>query len=182
MILVRHGQSYFNLHYGATRVDPGIPDPELTETGREQASAAAEMLRDLPVRRLIASPYTRTLQTAHIIASALNLPIAVEPLVRERNAFTCDVGTSRTELAKRWPGLSFDHVEECWWGEGEESEAALTARTHRFRAAMAEASDWSNVAVISHWGFIRALTGEALANGAHRRFDPTAASVLSADA
>ena len=31
MYLLRHGQSYFNLHFTPTRIDPGIEDPELTE-------------------------------------------------------------------------------------------------------------------------------------------------------
>ena len=128
MILIRHGQSYFNLHYGATRVDPGIPDPQLTEAGRQQALAALETLRPRAVKRLIASPYTRALETAHIIAGALGLPIAVEPLVRERAAFTCDIGTPPAELARRWPRLSFHHLEERWWGHGEESEASLHER------------------------------------------------------
>ena len=34
MILVRHGQSEFNAVYSVTRVDPGIPDPQLTDIGR----------------------------------------------------------------------------------------------------------------------------------------------------
>ena len=42
MILVRHGQSHFNLHFSATRVDPGIEDPELTDEGVRQAATAAE--------------------------------------------------------------------------------------------------------------------------------------------
>jgi glucosyl-3-phosphoglycerate phosphatase len=173
MILVRHGQSFFNLHYGATRVDPGIEDPELTEAGREQAKAAAGILASRAVKKLIVSPYTRTLETAHIIANALSLPIVIEPLVRERALFACDIGTSPRVLAKRWPRLSFDHLEERWWGAGEEQEAALAARCHRFRAAMATTPDWREVAVISHWGFILGLTGHAIPNGAHIEFDPT---------
>lgn len=62
MILLRHGQTPFNVHFGATRIDPGIPDPELTETGRAQAKAAAAALRGRPVKRLIASPYVRALR------------------------------------------------------------------------------------------------------------------------
>ncbi len=178
MILIRHGQSYFNLHYGATRVDPGIPDPELTEAGRQQALAALETLRPRAVKRVIASPYTRALETAHIIAGALGLPIAVEPLVRERAAFTCDIGTPPAELARRWPRLSFHHLEERWWGHGEESEASLHERCLRFRARMAASPDWPEVAVISHWGFIRALTGETLLNGAYLAFDPTLPAAL----
>src|SRR3546814_12714551 len=37
MILVRHGQSHFNVHFARTRVDPGIVDPQLTEEGERQA-------------------------------------------------------------------------------------------------------------------------------------------------
>jgi broad specificity phosphatase PhoE len=173
VILVRHGQSYFNLHFAETRVDPGIPDPTLTEIGREQALAAVEPLKARRVTRLIASPYTRTLQTAHIIAEALGLPISVEPLVRERAAFTCDIGTPATKLAEHWPKLAFDHLEEHWWGEMEESESSLRARCVRFRSAMAITRDWAYVAVVSHWGFIRALTGQSVTNGAYLPFDPT---------
>jgi len=36
MFLLRHGQSYFNLHFNQTRVDPGIEDPELTPLGRSR--------------------------------------------------------------------------------------------------------------------------------------------------
>ncbi len=178
MILVRHGQSYFNLHYGATRVDPGIPDPRLTETGRQQALAAVAPLGARRLKRLIASPYRRALETAEIIATALALPVAIEPLVRERAAFTCDIGTPASELARLWPALSFGHLAERWWGHGEESEAALAARARAFRQAMAAAPDWPEVAVITHWGFIRALTGETVTNGAHLPFDPTAPASL----
>ncbi|HYB09519.1 MAG TPA: histidine phosphatase family protein [Alphaproteobacteria bacterium] len=173
MILVRHGQSYFNLHYGATGVDPGIEDPRLTEAGRQQAKAVATALARRAVKRLIVSPYTRTLETAEIIAEAMSLPMVIEPLVRERAAFACDIGTSPRLLAERWPHLSFDHLEERWWGAGVERDAALATRCQRFRAAMSTMPDWRNVAVISHWGFIRGLTGQAIANGAHIEFDPT---------
>ena len=44
MFLLRHGQSYFNLHFNRTRMDPGIEDPELTPLGVEQAAGAAAAL------------------------------------------------------------------------------------------------------------------------------------------
>jgi hypothetical protein len=37
---------------------------------------------------------------------------------------------------------------------------------------MAALSDWPDVAVITHWGFIRALTGRPVANCEIVRFDP----------
>ena len=87
MILLRHGQSEFNLHFTATRKDPGIPDPKLTELGHAQAAAAAEALAGEGVRRIIASPYTRALQTAAPIARRLDIPVHVMSTVRERYAF-----------------------------------------------------------------------------------------------
>ena len=81
MLLIRHGQSEFNVVYSATRVDPGIRDPRLTDAGRAQARAAGERLAGEGVRRLLASPYTRALETAEIIAGVLDVPITVTPLV-----------------------------------------------------------------------------------------------------
>jgi len=49
MILLRHGQSEFNVVYNVTRVDPGIPDPRLTEEGRRQALVAADGALRQPV-------------------------------------------------------------------------------------------------------------------------------------
>jgi hypothetical protein len=37
---------------------------------------------------------------------------------------------------------------------------------------MAARKDWHRVAVVTHWGFIRGLTGETVVNGHHMSFDP----------
>ena len=71
MILLRHGQSEFNLHFSATRRDPGIVDPRLTELGHIQAADAIRRLAGERITRIIASPYTRALQTAAPLAEAL---------------------------------------------------------------------------------------------------------------
>ncbi len=173
MILVRHGQSHFNVVFSKTRVDPGIVDPGLTEEGQRQAEAAAQALADHDVRRILASPYSRTLHTAEIIAERLGLSVVIEPLVRERCFFICDQGSPRSQLSARWPGFEFGELAEHWWPEPEETEAELQVRCTAFRSAMAAAEDWAHVAVVSHWGFIRGLTGQAVTNGTLLRFDPT---------
>lgn len=182
MILVRHGQSEFNVVYGETRRDPGIRDPGLTELGRRQAREAAELLRGHGIRRLIASPYARALETAELIAGALGLAVTVEPLVRERRAFSCDVGTPRSELGRRWTGLDFAHLDEQWWPDGEESETEVARRGADFRAGMLKVHDWAEIAVITHWGFVRGLTGELLGNCETLRFDPFVTATAAADA
>jgi len=172
MILVRHGQSEFNVVFSVTRRDPGIRDPRLTEEGRRQAKAAAEALRAQRVERVITSPYSRALETAEIVARRLGVAITVERLVGERAAFACDVGTRRGDLQVRWPHLALDHLEEEWWPALEESEDGLSARCAAFRQHMRAQHDWASVAVVSHWGFIRGLTGLTVQNGAVLRIDP----------
>jgi len=172
MILLRHGQSEFNVVFSATRRDPGIRDPKLTEEGRQQARAAAVTLRDAGLDALIASPYTRALETAEIVAEALDLPITVEPLVGERAAFVCDLGSSPSELKARWPHLSLDHLPESWWPELEESEAQLMQRCARFRAEIGTRENWRRIGVVTHWGFIRGLTSLTVTNGTIVRCNP----------
>lgn len=170
MLLIRHGQSEFNVAYGATRQDPGIRDPEITDEGRRQAVAAAAELTVLreqgrTIDRLISSPYTRALQTATIIAEALGLrEVTIEPLVRERAAFICDIGASPKSLRTRFPHYRFDHLDDPWWHDHiahgvAESEEALAERAAAFRASMTKDSAWRSAAVVTHWGFIRCVTG-----------------------
>jgi glucosyl-3-phosphoglycerate phosphatase len=166
MILVRHAESEWNRHYSRTRIDPGIPDPPLTRAGRRQAERLIDRLSEANVNRLVASPYRRALETVTIVAKALGLPITVEPLVRERCVFSCDLGTSPQELAMLWPDLDFAHLEEQWWGVPAESETSLATRCVAFRAKTDPLPDRPQVAVITHWGVIRALTGQELTNAA----------------
>ena len=175
MILVRHGETMFNVVFGATRRDPGIRDPGLTERGRAQADAAAEALSGETVTRVLASPYTRAIHTADVIARALGVPLSIDAAIRERFAFGCDVGTPRAALASRWPNHSFDHIDDIWWPDTEEPVERFHHRCDEFRRRMAEARDGSTTVVVTHWGVVRALTGLRVENGEILRHDPTLA-------
>jgi glucosyl-3-phosphoglycerate phosphatase len=166
VILVRHAESEWNRHFSRTRIDPGIPDPALTRAGRRQAARLVERLAEAEITRLVASPYRRTLETATIVGNALGLSIAVEPLIRERCVFSCDEGTPPAQLAALWPDLDFAHLEERWWGVAAESEVSLGERCAAFRAKTDGVPDRGRIAVITHWGVIRALTGQELSNAA----------------
>lgn len=173
MIMLRHGQSEFNVHFSATRKDPGIADPKLTKLGHEQAERAAEALEGRGLRRILASPYTRALQTAAPVARRLGIPVTIHPGVRERYAFTCDVGTGRAELARCWPEHDFSGIEEVWWPTAKEAPTGVLARAALFRAEMAALPDWPHTLVITHWGFILAMTGQSLGNCEWVECDPT---------
>jgi broad specificity phosphatase PhoE len=174
MLLLRHGQSYFTLHFNATQVDPGIEDPELTPLGIEQAEAAAARLAAVALTRIIVSPFTRALQTAQPVLAVHRVPVQIMHEVRERAAFACDVGRPPQHLASRFPHHDFAHLPQQGWYEGLESEKQTIARADAFRRLMAARDDAHSTLLVSHWAFILALTGASLANGELLEYDPRA--------
>lgn len=176
MYLLRHGQSYFNLHMSQTRVDPGIEDPELTPLGSEQAQAAARALAAARLTRIIVSPYTRALQTAEPIRVVHRVSVDVMHEVRERAAFSCDIGTAPDRLASRFPQHDFAHLPARWWPLEIESTDDTIARANAFRNYMMATPDSATTLLVSHWAFILALTGTSLANGEILEYDPTSAA------
>ncbi|MGA9912103.1 MAG: histidine phosphatase family protein [Paraburkholderia sp.] len=172
MFLLRHGQSYFNLHFNETRVDPGIEDPTLTPLGAEQAAAAAMALADTELTRIIISPYTRALQTAEPILATHKVPVDIMHEVRERAAFVCDIGRAPDLLAAQFPHHDFAHLPSQWWHGGIETLEDTVARANAFRALMAARDDSATTLLVSHWAFILALTGVPLTNGEILEYDP----------
>jgi broad specificity phosphatase PhoE len=166
MLLIRHGQSEFNVVFNKTRVDPGIRDPKLTDEGKRQAEAAAQALRARAPKRLVSSPYTRALETAHIIADVLGgLAITVDRRVGERAAFICDFGTPLSGLRLAWPKLALDHLrDEEWWPRMEKSEEGLAERARDFHDEWDPHPERPEIGVVTHWGFIRASTGLTVPN------------------
>ena len=59
-----------------------------------------------------------------------------------------------------------------WWPEAEETEEMIWQRSQSFRRRIA-GEPWPQLGVVTHWGFIRALTGLQVPNGAVLRIDPT---------
>ncbi len=174
MFLLRHGQSYFNLHFTENRVDPGIEDPELTPLGVEQAAAAAAQLAGAALTRIIISPYIRALQTAEPILAMHKVPVEIMQEVRERAAFACDIGSPPDLLATRFPQHDFGHLPLQWWHGGIETPEATIARADAFRALLAARADSATTLLVSHWAFILALTGSSVSNGEILEYDPTA--------
>ena len=172
MFLLRHGQSFFNLHFNRTRSDPGIEDPELTPFGVEQARAAAAALASTPLTRIIVSPYTRALQTAQPFLLTHDASVVIMHEVRERAAYTCDVGSAPDLLAERFPHHDFAHLPRRWWHPGVEPKEATIARANAFRALLAAREDSATTLLISHWAFILALCGKSAANGEILEYDP----------
>lgn len=84
VVLVRHGEPDWNLVAGPAWKGAANDFAPLTAPGRQQArDAGSTLLADGGVERVLSSPMTRALETAHIIAGVLDVPVQVELRLRE---------------------------------------------------------------------------------------------------
>jgi broad specificity phosphatase PhoE len=97
LYLIRHGQSTNN------RGDARVPDPPLTELGKQQADRAGRALRNLSITHLYCSAMLRAVQTAAIVGGHLKLPPHVFVSIHEWGGIWKDrVDGGRVQL----PGLT----------------------------------------------------------------------------
>jgi probable phosphoglycerate mutase len=94
LLLVRHGQTTFNLD---GRLPGQLPGIALTDEGRRQAQGAAVALSGLPLSAVISSPLERAQDTAQIIARGWALPVRLDPRLMDT-----DVGA--------WSGQKLDDL------------------------------------------------------------------------
>jgi broad specificity phosphatase PhoE len=155
VLLLRHGQSTWN----AESRWQGWADAPLSDEGLRQAAEMAARLAssDLRFTRIVSSDLSRSIDTAAVIAKALELgEVGVEPALRER-----DVGD--------WSGRTTEEIDIIWPGAikawrsgrldrppGGEHEPAFRARVVRAVERLA-AEPGEAVLAITHGGVIRAL-------------------------
>jgi broad specificity phosphatase PhoE len=158
LYLVRHGESVFNAE-GRIQGHADIP---LSELGRRQGAAAAEVFAGLSLDALYASPLRRAYETAEIVAARVNLPIQTDDRLKEINVGIFQ-GELRAELDRRFP-------EEMARWTSEDPDYALPggeSRRHliaRGRAAFESivAAGHQNVGIVSHGRILMATVKELL--------------------
>jgi len=175
---IRHAQSAFNAVHDPNKPDPMIFDAPITALGETQAQQARDEVKQLDFTNVIVSPFTRTLQTAQIIFGN-RLPFQINSEVREQLCNSQSVGSPPEVLARNYPHLDFDHLDDCWWHEGKkdhrgisvEPEEILLKRANKF-ADFLKREAIHSTAIVSHGHFIRAMTGIKLNNCEVIKFDP----------
>ena len=166
MFLVRHGESEFNQAFRKTRRDPGIVDPPLKPLGVQQIQQTADFFRDKDIQFCVSSPYQRALQTSAVLFDVTIQNLIVNFLVGEQFGFSCDVGSPRSELEKKWPQVDFENLTEVWWPSEPETENAVGRRGALFlKETSNQLLNTDKLVVVSHWGFIKSLTGLSVDNG-----------------
>ena len=150
---VRHGESEANL----ARVFSGRRDSPLTERGRAQAVTVADALDAVPFDRIVATPLSRSLDTALVIARRRKMPVDVV-----RDLIEIDVGDKT--------GATFDEVAGLpdWkddgfvsWPNGETLDQVL-ARSLKALTRIHRESEGETVLVIGHGGVTRILVSHFL--------------------
>lgn len=160
---VRHGETQYDLAE-ARKLKGGMRDlVPLTAKGREQALAAAEQLRGLPISRIITSPMTRAMETAHIIAREMGLSLTVEFDLHEwmpdlshsydSTRYALEQSAEMQALGGEWPS-----------GETRSWEP-LSRLRDRVRWVLARYQGNEPIAVVTHGTLIYAMTGQKIATG-----------------
>jgi probable phosphomutase (TIGR03848 family) len=80
LLLIRHGE---NEYVKSGKMAGHTPGVHLNEKGREQASALAQSLAEVPLKAVYASPLERAVETAEPIAQVHHLEISLCPELRE---------------------------------------------------------------------------------------------------
>lgn len=78
LYLVRHGNRLDFVYPEWFNTAKRRYDPPLSEDGKIQAQQLAERLKSEKIQEIIASPFLRTIETAHIIAETLDLTVKLE--------------------------------------------------------------------------------------------------------
>ena len=158
LYVMRHGAvSYF---------DAGRPlkpeDVPLTVAGRDQAYAAASMLRGIEFDRLITSGLPRTVETARIVAPDLE-PEAWPDLRELETGRLADL--SEEELERAFTHAFRDVVPEDAPFLGGETIGSLFDRVLPAIDRLLAADDWDIVLAVLHGGVNRAILSRALTGG-----------------
>ena len=168
--------------------DQMLWDTVLTEEGKKQAVDLSKSIKRkvLPgeIQVIVSSPLTRALQTAELAFDGWDdTPRVVCPLLRERLYLSSDVGVMRSTLTSRFPRCDFSELgtgDAPWWYvPGDEGYVEWRPSgeygcpgepTDVFRARLLALKRWiearpeQTIALVSHWGVAKGLTGQSLHN------------------
>jgi glucosyl-3-phosphoglycerate phosphatase len=165
LVMLRHGQTEYN---AGSRMQ-GQLDTELSDLGREQAAAAAEVLAKRQPVIIVSSDLRRALDTAVALGERSGLPVLVDTRLRETHLGDWQ-GLTHLEVDAAAPGARLAWREHARWApHGGESRVDVASRSMPLVAELiAEQSEWGvdeperPVVLVAHGGLIAALTAALL--------------------
>ncbi|EQC24893.1 hypothetical protein SDRG_17214 [Saprolegnia diclina VS20] len=176
---VRHAEGHHNAaerFYGTPTWDATVSlsdeylDAALNDAGLADArNRSTHMLYErhigLPLDKIIVSPLTRTLQTAHELfrlndSSVPSVPIIAMENCRETlGVHTCDKRSPRSALVEAFPKVNWslidDEEDTLWSPSHRETNDEIQMRCHAFLDDVFTRIPDKYIAIVSHAGFIQ---------------------------
>jgi probable phosphoglycerate mutase len=166
LVMLRHGQTDFN----ADSRMQGQLDSALTELGRAQAIAAAEVLGKLQPLLIVSSDLHRAYDTALKLGERTGLRVRADQRLRETHLGDWQ-GLTHTEVDAEAPGARLAWRDDATWApHGGESRVDVAARSVPLVAELvAGEPEWGDageperpVVLVAHGGLIAALAAALL--------------------
>lgn len=164
LVMLRHGQTDYNL---GSRMQ-GQLDTDLSDLGRAQAVAAAEVLGKVQPLRIVSSDLRRAFDTATKLGEQTGLAVQVDPRLRETHLGDWQ-GMTHTQIDAEVPGARLAWRENAGWApHGGESRVDVAARSVPLVAELvAAAPEWGGeparpIVLVAHGGLIAALSAALL--------------------
>jgi broad specificity phosphatase PhoE len=165
LVLLRHGQTEYN---AGSRMQ-GQLDTDLSDLGRNQAVAAAEVLAKRQPLLIVSSDLRRALDTALALSERSGLPVSVDTRLRETHLGDWQ-GMTHLEVDAVAPGARLAWRDDARWApHGGESRIDVAERSLPVVADLvASQTEWGvdeadrPVVLVAHGGLIAALTAALL--------------------
>ena len=165
LVMLRHGQTEWN---AGSRMQGQI-DTDLTDLGRQQADAAAELLAKRQPLLIVSSDLRRALDTAVALSDRSGQPVSIDPRLRETHLGDWQ-GMTHVEVDDVSPGARLAWRDDARWApHGGESRVDVADRSVPLvRELVAQQVGWGvedpdrPVVLVAHGGLIAALTGALL--------------------
>src|SRR5205807_2631624 len=163
VFMIRHGATVSS----AEDRFAGATDVALSDEGREQTQRLAERLSRETFVAVYASPLSRTMETAGILAAPHRLPVQARDGLREINHRRGEQMTRR-EVEQKFPAEAAEWERDPYTFApvGGESGLQVTARALPVLIELVRQHPAENILVVSHKGTIRLLLSSLLG------FDP----------
>lgn len=165
LVMLRHGQTEWN---AGSRMQ-GQLDTDLTELGRQQAAAAAEVLAKRQPVAIVSSDLRRALDTATALGERSGVPVQIDTRLRETHLGDWQ-GLTHLEVDAVAPGARIAWRDDARWApHGGESRVDVAARSMPLvEELLGRLDEWGGddadrpVVLVAHGGLIAALTGALL--------------------
>jgi broad specificity phosphatase PhoE len=160
VILVRHGETDWNK---VRRIQGGVSDTPLSETGKRQAEEVALRLKTEKITAIYSSPLQRALHTAQAVARYHNLTVQTDPALKEINAGELE-GTLAAELKSRFDEYICrgDHDHQLTRLPGGESLLEVQERSWGAVKSYLDTHSEGTIVVVTHYFVINCLVCKVL--------------------